>query len=66
MTLPALKIVMPKLRYGAVVIVDNTIGSAVRYKELLDFMRAPNSGFTNLTLPYTKGLEMSLYMPSRM
>ncbi|KAL6248132.1 hypothetical protein RBB50_004387 [Rhinocladiella similis] len=65
MTLPALRVVLPKLRYGAVVIVDNTIGSAVRYKELLDFMRAPNSGFANLTLPYTKGLEMSLYVPSQ-
>lgn len=63
MTLPALKLVQPKLRYGAVVIVDNTIGSAARYKDLLEFMRAPHSGFTNLTLPYNKGLEMSVYVP---
>lgn len=63
MTLPALELVLPKLRYGAVVIVDNTIGSAKRYEELLGFMRAPGSGFINLTLPYTKGLEMSLYVP---
>jgi len=48
---------------GAVVIVDNTISSASRYKDLLEYLRASGSGFTNLTLPYTKGLEMSVYMP---
>jgi hypothetical protein len=51
------------MRRGAVVIVDNTISSAARYKDLLAYLRASDSGFTNLTLPYTKGLEMSVYMP---
>jgi len=64
MTLPALKLVQPKLRYGAIVIVDNTIESAARYKDLLAYLRAPGSGFLNLTLPYNKGLEMSIYVPS--
>jgi len=64
MTLPALKLVQPSLRYGAIVIVDNTIDSAARYKDLLAYMRAPGSGFLNLTLPYNKGLELSVYVPT--
>lgn len=63
MALPTLKVIQPKMRYGAVVIADNTIGSATKYKELLDYLRAPESDFTNLTLPYNKGLELAVYLP---
>ncbi|KAK5467211.1 hypothetical protein LTS15_000183 [Exophiala xenobiotica] len=63
LALPVLKLVQPRMRRGAVVIVDNTISSSSRYKDLLNYLRASDSGFTNLTLPYTKGLEMSVYMP---
>ena len=65
MTLPALKLVQPNLRYGAVVVIDNTIASAERYKDLLAYLRAPDSGFLNLTLPYNKGLEMCVYVPRK-
>lgn len=65
MALPTLKLVQPHLRYGAVIFADNTIGSAAGYKELLEYMRAPDSGFSNLTVPYHKGFEMSVYLPSR-
>ncbi|KAL7917867.1 S-adenosyl-L-methionine-dependent methyltransferase [Trichoderma austrokoningii] len=58
--LPALKLLEPKLRSGGVVILDNSISSATRYKELLDHLRSPQNGYTNLTLPYSKGLEMSV------
>ncbi|KAK6349580.1 hypothetical protein TWF696_005865 [Orbilia brochopaga] len=64
MALPTLELVKPKLRPGAVVIADNTIGSAAGYQDLLEYMRAPGSGFTNLTLPYNNGLEMSVYSPN--
>ena len=65
MALPALKLVQPGLRHGAVVFIDNTIGSASRYKELLGYLRDPDNGFSNLTVPYDKGFEMSVYLPSR-
>jgi hypothetical protein len=65
MALPALKLVLPKLRYGGIVITDNPIASAERYADLLGFMRDPANGFSNLTLPYSKGLEMSVYLPSK-
>ncbi|KAB8208519.1 hypothetical protein BDV34DRAFT_210920 [Aspergillus parasiticus] len=51
MTLPALKALQPHLRYGAVVIVDNTISSAGHYEDLLEYLQQENSGFTNLTNP---------------
>ncbi|KAI9825136.1 MAG: hypothetical protein M1819_000594 [Sarea resinae] len=57
LTLPILKLVKPKLRSGAVVIIDNTVSSADRYTELLAYLRAPGSGFANLTVPYSKGLD---------
>ncbi|PNP59721.1 hypothetical protein THARTR1_00600 [Trichoderma harzianum] len=56
--LPALKMLEPKLRSGAVVIIDNSISSATRYKELLGYLRSPTNGYTNLTLPYSNGLEL--------
>ena len=65
MALPALKLVQPKMRYGAVVIADNTIGAAKGYKDMLEYLRNPESGFINHTLPYAKGLEMSVYLPQK-
>ncbi|KAF4312696.1 S-adenosyl-L-methionine-dependent methyltransferase [Botryosphaeria dothidea] len=63
LALPTLKLVQPKMRPGAVVLTDNTVTAAEGYKELLDYLRAPGSGFTNVTLPYEGGLEMSVYYP---
>lgn len=65
MALPTLKLVQPKMRHGAVVIADNTIGAAKQYEDLLNYLRSPDSGFTNLTLPYSRGLEMSVYLPRK-
>ncbi|KAG6806226.1 hypothetical protein H0H92_012177 [Tricholoma furcatifolium] len=63
MALLTLKLIQPKMRHGTVVITDNTISAADRYKELLGYLRAPENGFANLTLPYSNGLEMSVYLP---
>ena len=65
MALPALKIAEPRLSLGATVICDNSIGSAKRYQELQEYMRAPNSGYINLTVPYSKGLDISVYVGRR-
>jgi predicted O-methyltransferase YrrM len=61
--LPALKMVLPKLRPGAAIVVDNTISSAEGYKELFEVIRNPNGAFTSITLPYKNGLELSIYNP---
>jgi hypothetical protein len=63
LALPTLKIVQPKLRYGAVVLTDNSISGAKGYEDLLAYLRSPENGFHNITLPYTNGLEMSVYLP---
>ncbi|RXG43685.1 hypothetical protein VDGE_01292 [Verticillium dahliae] len=63
LALPTLKVVLPRLRYGAVVLTDNTISGAEGYKDLLAYLREPRNGFRNLTLPYTNGFEMSVYLP---
>ncbi|KAF7588580.1 hypothetical protein BBP40_005499 [Aspergillus hancockii] len=65
MALPTLQLVLPKMRYGAVVVTDNTIGAAERYKELLEYIRDPESGFVNSTLPFSRGLEVSVYLPKK-
>ncbi|KAG8623744.1 hypothetical protein KVT40_008720 [Elsinoe batatas] len=63
LALPTLKLVQPRLRPGAVVLTDNTISGANGYKDLLSYMKAPENGFRNITLPYTNGFEMSVYYP---
>ncbi|KAL4907826.1 hypothetical protein BDW74DRAFT_148111 [Aspergillus multicolor] len=63
LALSTLKTVQPRLRHGAVVLVDNTISGAGGYADLLAYLRAPDSGFRNMTLPFTNGFEMCVYMP---
>ncbi|KAK7736027.1 hypothetical protein SLS63_003547 [Diaporthe eres] len=62
LSLPTLKVVLPRLRKGAVILTDNTISGAEGYKDLLAFLRDPQNGFQNMTLPFTNGFEMSVYM----
>ncbi|KAK5997974.1 hypothetical protein PT974_00342 [Cladobotryum mycophilum] len=58
--LPALKLLEPRMRPGTVVLLDNSVSSAPRYQELLAHLRSPDNGYSNLTLPYSGGLEMSI------
>lgn len=63
LSLPTLKTVLPRLRPGAVVLTDNTISGAKGYADLLAYLRTPENGFQNMTLPFTNGFEMSVYRP---
>ncbi|KAH8586952.1 S-adenosyl-L-methionine-dependent methyltransferase [Bisporella sp. PMI_857] len=63
LALPTLRIVQERLRPGAVVLVDNTISGATGYRDLLEYLNAPDSGFQNMTVPFTNGFEMSVYIP---
>lgn len=58
--LPALKLLLPRMRDGCVVVTDNTIKSAVDYTDLLKVLREDEQ-FQSVTLPYTGGLEFSVY-----
>ena len=63
MALPTLKIIQPRLRRGAVVVADNTGSFAVLYKDLFEYLRNPENGFRNLTVPFSGGLEVAVYLP---
>jgi hypothetical protein len=63
MALPALKLVEPRFKPGAVVLVDNTVSGVERYRELFAHLRDPEGSYSNLTLPYDNGLEMSVFLP---
>ncbi|KAJ9250133.1 hypothetical protein DTO207G8_6269 [Paecilomyces variotii] len=63
LALPTLKTVLPRLRHGAVVLTDNTISGSEGYADLLGYLRNPENGFQNMTLPFTNGFEMSVYLP---
>ncbi len=60
MALPALKLVAPKMRAGAIVLCDNTTQFAKRYADYLEFVRGGAHGFRSITLPLKGGLEMSV------
>ena len=60
MALPALELVIPHLRSGALVVCDNVVMAHKRYADYLAFVRDPNGPFTSITLPGDGGLEISL------
>ncbi|KEF54277.1 uncharacterized protein A1O9_09443 [Exophiala aquamarina CBS 119918] len=63
LALPTLKLVQPRLKYGAVVITDNVGIAKLLYRDFLEYIRNPENGFRSLTLPYSGGLELSVYLP---
>src|SRR5712672_3861630 len=58
MARPALELVTPHLRSGAIVISDNTEQYRSEYADYLAFLDA--HGFRTMTLPFDGGLEMSV------
>jgi predicted O-methyltransferase YrrM len=64
LALPTVEIIKPNLRPGSVILADNTEMGSVGYDVLLSYLRDPKNGFTNMTLPFKNGFEMSVYMPS--
>lgn len=61
MALLTLKVVEPHLRPGATILVDNLKDAASRYKELINYLHDSQSGYTNMVLPFSRGLGMSVY-----
>lgn len=60
MALPALDLVAPHLRPGALVVCDNVVGAAREYRDYLDVVRDPNGPFMSVTLPGQGGTEISM------
>jgi predicted O-methyltransferase YrrM len=60
MARPALALVAPHLREGAVVICDNTLQFRDAYREYFEFVHDPRNGLRTMTLPFEGGLEFTV------
>jgi predicted O-methyltransferase YrrM len=60
MARPALELIAPHLKAGAVVVCDNTEQHRSQYSEYFAFLRDPANGFRTMTLPFDGGLEFSV------
>jgi predicted O-methyltransferase YrrM len=60
MARPALELVAPHLKAGAVVVCDNTELHRSAYADCFAFLEDPVVGFQTMTLPFDGGLELSV------
>lgn len=60
MARPALELVAPHLRPGAIVVCDNTQQYRSDYADYFAFIDDPANGFRTMTLPFEGGLELSI------
>jgi hypothetical protein len=60
MARPALALVAPFLRAGAVVICDNTAQFRDAYRDYFEFLNDPANGLCTMTLPFEGGLEFTI------
>jgi predicted O-methyltransferase YrrM len=57
MVVPALTLIGPHLRPGAVIIADNTVSSRRGYAAFFDWLADPANRMRSMTLPFDGGLE---------
>jgi len=60
MARPALELIAPRLREGAVVICDNTQQFRDAYGEYFEFVNDVRNGLRTMTLPFDGGLEFTV------
>lgn len=60
MVRPALDLLAPRLRVGALICTDNTASSRQGYAEFFEVIEDPANGFRTLTLPFEGGFEMTV------
>ena len=60
MARPALALVAPCLKPGAVVVCDNTAEHRAAYADYFAFLADPANRFRTMTLPFAGGLELSV------
>jgi len=54
----ALELIVPKLRPGGVVLIDNTENRPEMYRDVFEYIDDPANGLFTQTLPFRGGLEM--------
>lgn len=57
---PALELVSPSLRPGAIVVSDNTTASAGMYVEYFEFINDPQNRLRTMTVPFKGGFELTV------
>jgi predicted O-methyltransferase YrrM len=57
---PAIELLAPHLRAGAIVVCDNTRQFADGYRAYFEFVNDPARGFATRTLPFEGGLELTV------
>ena len=60
MVLPALKLIAPQLRSGAIIVCDNTEQFRSNYADYFAFVADPKNRLRTTTLPYPNGLELTV------
>jgi len=60
MARPALSLIAPHLREGAIVVCDNTTQFREAYADYFDFVHDPRNRFRTMTLPFEGGLELTV------
>ena len=60
MARPALELIRPHLRPGAVVVADNTERVRQPYRHFFEFVNDPANGLSTMTLPFAGGLEFTV------
>jgi predicted O-methyltransferase YrrM len=60
MARPALELVAPSLRAGAIVVCDNTVQFRDAYQEYFEFVNDPKNRLRTLTLPFAGGFELTV------
>lgn len=63
MARPALELLLPQLRGGAIVIADNVTSFRHEYGDYLALARDRARGFQSTTLPLKGGVELSVWLP---
>ncbi|KAI1172068.1 O-methyltransferase [Nemania sp. FL0916] len=63
MVVPALRLLEPNLKKGAVIVSDNVVSSAQGYDDFHNYIKTHRNAYRSLVLPYSGGLEFTLYDP---
>ena len=58
--LPALELVSPSLRPGAIVVCDNTAEDANEYHDYFECVNDPRNRFRTMTVPFAGGFELTV------
>jgi predicted O-methyltransferase YrrM len=61
MARPALELVAPALRPGAIVVADNTTQFREAYRDYFEFVNDPKNGLRTVTLPFEGGFELTVH-----